>query len=253
MGVLAAAIALGFLGSFHCVGMCGPIALALPVHNKPPLFRNSLILLYNLGRISTYALFGLLAGLVGESFAMAGFQQGLSVAMGLILLATLFLPLKSSLPVHGFFLGIKASLQRVFSKGTRPSLFVVGLLNGFLPCGLVYVGIAGAAATGSLVKGALFMASFGLGTAPLMLALPLLGNKISLSSRNRIRKATPAIVAVMALLLILRGLDLGIPYLSPRISGNTSDVCCHKNSPEKKQIIRCHPPKPAQRQDGLPK
>lgn len=242
MDFLAAAIALGFLGSFHCVGMCGPIALALPVHNKPPLLRNVLILLYNLGRISAYAAFGLLAGSVGQGFAMAGLQQKLSVVIGVLLLAAVFFPFKNKLSGHSFFLWLRTAMGRLFSRGTRPSLFIIGFLNGFLPCGLVYVGIAGAAATGTIAKGVLFMSAFGLGTVPMMFALPLIGNRISLSFRNRIRKATPVLVAGMALLLILRGANLGIPYLSPRVSDNTEAVCCHESEAGKKQVINCCKP-----------
>lgn len=239
MDYLVAAISLGFLGSFHCVGMCGPIALALPVHKKPPLLKNTLIIVYNLGRIITYATFGLLAGVVGESFVMAGFQQGFSIAVGVILLASVFLPFKNSLSGYSFFLWIKTTFNRLFSKGTQSSLFIVGLLNGFLPCGLVYVGIAGAAATGDILKGALFMAAFGLGTAPMMFALPLIGSSISASSRNTIRKATPVFVTVMALLLVLRGLNLGIPYLSPHVNKDLQTVSCHENYPDKSKMTRC--------------
>lgn len=235
MDYLVAAITLGFLGSFHCVGMCGPIALALPVHNNPPMLKNMLIVLYNLGRITTYSLFGLLAGTVGKSFAMAGLQQGLSIAIGVILLASVFLPFKNSLSGYSFFLWIKTSFNKMFSKGTRTSLFIVGMLNGFLPCGLVYMGIAGATATADLLKGTLFMTAFGLGTAPMMFAVPHIGSNISVSFRNKIRKATPVIVAIMAIILIIRGLNLGIPYLSPKIDQVTSIQSCHTV-----QKIRCH-------------
>lgn len=252
MDYLTAAIALGFLGSFHCVGMCGPIALALPVHNKPPLLRNFLIILYNLGRITTYTIFGLLAGIIGESFAMAGLQQGLSIIIGVILLASVFLPFKNSLSGYGFFLRIKSALSRLFTKGTQTSLFIVGLLNGLLPCGLVYVGIAGSIATGDALKGGLFMAAFGLGTVPLMFALPLIGSSISVSSRSTIRKATPVFVTIMALLLIIRGLNLGIPYISPQIEQNQV-TCCQEDAHKKRQIIKCHKPTTSQNENHCSK
>jgi uncharacterized protein len=242
MAFLLAAISLGFLGSFHCVGMCGPIALALPVHNKPPVLKHVLIVLYNLGRITTYSLFGLIAGIMGQSIAMAGFQQALSITIGVILLTSVLFTFKNSLSGSGFFLWIKASLSRLFSKGTRPSLFIVGLLNGFLPCGLVYMGIAGAMATGDVAKGVAFMAAFGLGTAPLMFALPVIGSSLTSSSKNKIRKATPVVVTIMALLLILRGLNLGIPYVSPAISSDKHAVNCHESYPDKTKIIHCQKP-----------
>ncbi len=249
MDYFFAAIALGFLGSFHCVGMCGPIALALPVHNKPPLLKFILIILYNLGRILTYALFGLVAGIVGNSLAMAGFQQALSVTIGLVLLTSVVFSVKNNLSGYGFFIWIKSKLSHLFSKDTKPSLFIIGLLNGFLPCGLVYAGIAAATATADLLKGTLFMTFFGIGTVPLMFAIPLIGGSISLSFRNAIRKTTPIIITVMALVLILRGLNLGIPYLSPQISEEEVN-CCHKNNPQKRQIIKCHKLTPEQNKLG---
>ncbi len=245
MDYLAAAIVLGFLGSFHCIGMCGPIALALPVHNKPFLLKHSLIILYNLGRITTYATFGLLAGIAGESFAVAGLQQGLSITVGVLLLASVFLPFKNSFSGYSFFLWIRTTLGRLFSKGIPSSLFLVGLLNGFLPCGLVYTGIAGATATGDVLKGTLFMAAFGLGTVPMMFALPLIGSGVSVSARSRIRKATPVMIALMGLLLILRGLNLGIPYLSPAIDHSTRSISCHQNSLNKTKMILCRKPAPS--------
>jgi len=242
MSYLAAAITLGFLGSFHCVGMCGPIALALPVHNKPALLKYMLIVLYNAGRATTYATFGLIGGLIGRSFVMAGFQQGLSIGLGLILLISVFLPAKINLPGHGFFLRIKTSLGRLFSKSRSSSLFAIGLLNGLLPCGLVYTGIAGAAATGDVIKGALFMAAFGLGTLPMMFLLPVIGSSISVSSRNKIRQATPVIITVMALLLVVRGLNLGVPYVSPQISSDGTAACCHQDRPDKTKWMTCEKP-----------
>jgi sulfite exporter TauE/SafE len=242
---LLAAIALGFLGSFHCIGMCGPIALALPVHNKPSFLKYTLIVVYNLGRMLSYSFFGLLAGLLGQGFILAGCQQALSIAIGVLLLISVILPFKNDLSGSSVLLKIKNRLTRAFSKGTRPSLFVIGILNGFLPCGLVYAGMAGAAATGNPLEGAIFMAIFGLGTVPMMILLPLIGNSISVSSRNKIRKATPVIVTIMALLLIARGMDLGIPYLSPKTDRSTQTMSCHQSSPDKSKWIKCTKPLPA--------
>lgn len=241
MAFLLAAISLGFLGSFHCVGMCGPIALALPVHNKPPLTKKVLILLYNLGRILTYSVFGLLAGSIGEGFVVAGFQQTLSIVIGIVLLISVFFSFNNWFSGYGFFLRLKNSISRRFLNGRPSSLFTIGMLNGLLPCGLVYLGIAGAAATGDVLRGVLFMAAFGLGTAPMMFILPLIGSSIPMSARNGIRRATPVVVGIVAALLIIRGLDLGIPYLSPKMNQNEV-ACCHKDNSPKKTVIKCCKP-----------
>lgn len=241
MNFLVVAISLGFLGSFHCIGMCGPIAMALPVHNKPPLIKYVLILVYNLGRMLTYSLLGLIAGLIGKSFILAGLQQTLSITIGILLLAYVFLPFKYSSGGYTFFLWIRSAFERVFTKGTQSSLFLIGLLNGLLPCGLVYAGLAGAVATGDILKGSLFMAAFGAGTLPMMLFLPLAGGFVSPSARNKMRKLMPIALSMMALFLILRGLNLGIPYVSPKITADKS-MSCHDLYPDPKKMIHCQKP-----------
>lgn len=242
MDFLIAAISLGFLGSFHCIGMCGPIAMALPVHNKPPLLKYALILSYNSGRILTYSAMGLLAGIIGESFILAGLQQTLSITVGLVLLIYVFVPFKNGFSGSSFFLWIKSGFARAFSIGSGSSLFLVGLLNGLLPCGLVYVGLAGAVATGDLLRGTLFMAIFGAGTLPMMISLPLASGLITASARQKMLKVIPVMITIMALVLIVRGLNLGIPYLSPKINATAETMSCHESGPDPKKVIQCHKP-----------
>ena len=223
--------------------MCGPIAMALPVHNKPPLLKYALILSYNFGRILTYALLGVLAGVIGKSFALAGLQQALSISIGILLLMYVFIPFKNVINAYPFFLWIRTSFARVFSMGSKSSLFFVGILNGLLPCGLVYIGLAGAVATGDLLKGAFFMAAFGTGTLPMMILVPLAGSLITVSTRNKMRKIIPVIVTSMALFFILRGLNLGIPYLSPKINKDSTSVSCHTEATNyPKNTIHCPVP-----------
>jgi sulfite exporter TauE/SafE len=249
MELIIAAITLGFLGSFHCIGMCGPIALALPIHKASGIKKILLVLSYNFGRVATYLVFGAFAGLIGQSFFIAGYQQILSVTIGILILLTLFFSsgkrgahiLRSNL--FSFFNTIKTKLGKLFLKSGLHSLFLIGLLNGLLPCGLVYIGIAGAIATGDIFRGALFMAVFGTGTIPVMLSLPLVGGIISVDARNKIRKTVPVIVGFMAILLILRGLNLGIPYVSPKVNTNIQGNSCHKIQANlyPKGIIKCQP------------
>ncbi len=251
MSFLLAAITLGFLGSFHCVGMCGPIALALPVHSAPPFKKTMLVLSYNIGRMLTYSIFGLLAGLIGQTVVLAGYQQALSIVLGLLLLLMVFLPSNYKnnsvgSGIFGFFADIKNEFGKLFLKNGHGPLFLIGLLNGLLPCGLVYMGLAGAMSTGNALEGALFMAVFGFGTVPVMLALPLAGGFISVDARNRIRKTVPVIVTLTAVMLILRGLSLGIPYISPSIE-NPDAIACHTSvgSVGPKTIIKCIGPSSA--------
>ena len=236
MNIFWTAITLGFLGSFHCVGMCGPIALALPLNQNSVLSKITGVLLYNFGRMFTYALFGGLFGLVGQSFVIAGYQQALSITLGIAILVMVLLPsqlvsrFRITTSIFSFIGKIKQQLGLLFKKKSYSSLFFIGTLNGLLPCGLVYLGIAGAIATGNSLQGSIFMATFGFGTFPAMIILSLLGNSISINFRSKIRKVMPLFVISMALLLILRGMNLGIPYVSPEMSAKKVEChkCCHK-------------------------
>ncbi|MDX2174144.1 MAG: sulfite exporter TauE/SafE family protein [Bacteroidota bacterium] len=235
MELLIAAISLGLLGSFHCIGMCGPIALALPVHQYSPFKKYLGILLYNLGRVSTYTFLGVIFGLLGQSFFIGGFQQIVSISIGVLLLLSVILTKTKwfNTPSFGFLYAfinkVKLQLGNLFSKKGLHFLFFIGLLNGLLPCGLVYLGIAGAMATGNYFKGAEFMFYFGIGTVPIMFAVAFLGQFITVKFRNNIRHAMPYVVSFMAVLLIVRGLNLGIPYVSPEFEKNSNTVsCCEK-------------------------
>lgn len=233
---LPVALSLGFLGSFHCVGMCGPIALAIPVQRTSRFSMIYGTLVYNSGRLAAYSLMGLVFGLLGKGFALAGWQNSLSIALGTLLLLALILPASIKKPFRISFLlrlleRLKSKVRKLFGTRNLRSLFLIGLLNGFLPCGLVYLGIAGSVATGDALKGALFMAAFGLGTFPAMMTVTLIRERIGLRFRETIRKTVPVFVGIMAVLLILRGMNLGIPYISPSLetsSGSCHHSCCSK-------------------------
>ncbi len=233
--LIFAAFTMGLLGSFHCVGMCGPLALSLPINNDRPSARFSGVLLYNTGRILTYSIFGLIFGLIGKSAAFFGFQQWLSIILGLLIIYFVVLPKRFSIFnnksfVLPFFEKIRSSLGELFFRKNYSSLFFIGILNGLLPCGLVYMAAAGAVATGEVPGSILFMAFFGLGTLPMMWSIAFFGNYVSISIRQKIRRAYPYLVTFMACLLILRGLGLGIPYLSPEMKKEKANMieCCAK-------------------------
>lgn len=234
--MLWSAFLIGLFGSFHCIGMCGPIALALPVQKNNRL--NLIVgrILYNIGRAITYAAIGLLFGLVGQSLSLAGLQQSVSIIAGVLILLMVLLPSKVSQKLYllksayGFTNFLKRKFGTLLKKKSVTSTFLIGLLNGFLPCGLVYIAVAGAIASGSYFDGAVYMFVFGIGTLPIMLAVSLAGNFISLNVRKRINKLIPTFMIVLAFLFILRGMNLGIPYVSPKINQSeiTDDsVICH--------------------------
>lgn len=212
----------GLFGSVHCVGMCGPIVLALPVVGENQFKIIIGRVLYNLGRVVTYSIMGAVIGLFGNRLMLFGIQQNLSIILGVAILLYVLTPrkLKTKISNLRFYISIvtfiKSKFVRLTSKRNNSSLFTIGLLNGLLPCGFVYVGIAGALSTGTVLNGALYMALFGLGTFPIMFTASVLGKSINLNLRKRINKLIPALTVILAVLFILRGLNLGIPYLSPK-------------------------------------
>ena len=221
MSILISALVLGFMGSFHCAGMCGPIAIALPLHGNSLPGKIFGATLYNLGRTLTYGIMGVLFGLLGQGVALLGFQQKISVIMGaLMILSALFPALfrnqySMEKSWFSFVARLKSSIGKMFSVRTFSSLFFIGMLNGLLPCGLVYMAIAGAIGTGDVFIGTLYMILFGLGTIPMLLGISLAGNMLSLTIRKRINKLIPILVVLVGIFFVLRGLNLGIPYLSP--------------------------------------
>ncbi|MBS1741933.1 MAG: sulfite exporter TauE/SafE family protein [Bacteroidetes bacterium] len=233
ISLFVTALVMGAVGALHCVGMCGPIAMSLPVVSNNNFSRFISTLLYNAGRVTTYATLGFIVGLAGSGIGLMGYQQALSIGIGIIILLFIFFPSKTfsmNNPVAVFFKQCREWLGALFIKKNYRSVFFIGLLNGLLPCGLVYLAMAGAISTASAFKSSLFMAAFGLGTLPLMWSVTFFGGFVSISIRQKIRKLYPYMMAVMAVLLIVRGLGLNIPYLSPGIHNNHDGM----------QAISCH-------------
>ena len=205
----------------------------LPVNQFTSSGKYAGILLYNLGRAVTYAALGLIIGFLGNQFRLWGLQQVVSISAGILLL--LFILSNFSLTSKIKWLGdlnraVQKGLSKLLSTISRPaSLFSVGLLNGLLPCGLVYVAMAAALATTDTLQGVLLMFAFGMGTGPVMAGLMYFGQKISFPVRKKINRAVPYLVGVMAILLILRGMNMGIPYISPKMSQEANHIeSCHQ-------------------------
>jgi len=220
--MLLSAVILGLLSSFHCVGMCGPIAFVLPVDRTNKFKQGYQTILYHLGRLLAYSSIGLLFGLLGKGLYLAGFQQRLSILLGILMIALVLIPLRIlnkynfSKPVYRGIGIIKSKLGLYLKKKSSKAIFTIGFFNGFLPCGMVYMALVGAVATSEFYLGALYMFLFGLGTIPMMTIAVYSKNIFSLNIRNKIQKAIPVFVVLIGLLFILRGMGLGIPYVSPK-------------------------------------
>lgn len=233
--MLVSAFVLGLLGSFHCVGMCGPIAFMLPVDRTNAYKKGFQITLYHVGRLLAYSVIGLVFGLVGKSLFIFGFQQQLSIFIGVLMILVVIIPQKTfnkynfSKPVYKAISKVKSALGSALKKKTPDTFLTIGFLNGFLPCGLVYMALFAAIASGNALNGSLYMAVFGLGTVPLMTTAIYFTHLLKGSIRQKIQKAIPVFVVIIGCLFIIRGLGLGIPYLSPALVSDvvSNAIDCH--------------------------
>ncbi|AZI67141.1 sulfite exporter TauE/SafE family protein [Kaistella daneshvariae] len=235
IALILSALGLGFASGFHCIGMCGPIALSMGLTKKQSTNFYLQNLTYQFGRITTYSILGGILGIIGEGFEMVGFQQYLTIAVGilLILMAVFSVGGKdfaSKLPfLSSFLFKVKMKLSKLLQKADYRSRYATGLLNGLLPCGMVYMALTASLAAGGIVQSAGFMALFGLGTLPFMFLVVLVGNLMTSALRLKILKIVPVMMIILGGLFILRGMELGIPYVSPQ---KASMQVIHNNSLE---------------------
>ncbi|QLG45962.1 sulfite exporter TauE/SafE family protein [Costertonia aggregata] len=233
--MVLSAIILGLLGSLHCVGMCGPIAFMLPVDRTNHIKKISQIFIYHFGRLMAYGFIGLVFGLLGKGLYVFGIQQKLSIFIGFVMIALVLIPYKTfnkynlSKPVYKMISKVKNKLGKELRKKTPDTFLTIGFLNGFLPCGLVYMALFGAIAMGDALQGGLYMVLFGLGTVPLMTTAIYFSSILKGTRKKSIQRLIPAFVILVGFLFIVRGMGLGIPYLSPKpvIEIVSTNVECH--------------------------
>lgn len=219
--MLYSALIFGLISSLHCIGMCGPIAMMLPVDRSNPAKKVVQIMLYHIGRLSAYATLGLVFGILGKGFYMAGIQQSISIMVGIFMITIavvperIFMKYNFSKPVYKVISNVKSSLGNQFKRKSPDALFTIGLLNGFLPCGLVYAALFGAIAMQNVTLSVTYMLLYGLGTIPMMSAVVYISNILSTPIRSKMQKMIPIVTVIIGTLFILRGLGLDIAYISP--------------------------------------
>lgn len=223
----------GLLGSVHCIGMCGPLVMALPISQKTNLHKTIALVLYHLGKISSYTILGVLFGLLGSQFPVFGLQQNLSIVIGIIiLLYVLYVYVLKSKHIqigllHRLYNVIVKILSKLFKQESWSTFLWIGMLNGLLPCGMIYLALTSAMATQNILEGGLLMAFFGLGTAPALIMVAIVGQFMGIVFRRNVQKLLPVFLFSMGLLLILRGLGLGIPFISPHVGIGAEVISCH--------------------------
>jgi hypothetical protein len=215
--------------------MCGPLSLALPVNHLSKPQKVFYLFLYQLGRIITYAIIGLVFGLAGRRIYFSGYQQWFSIGMGIIILLLTILYFARHYTVHlnffsGFYTAVQRLISRILKNANSPlSFLAMGLANGLLPCGLVYFALAATLSFSNVADSVLFMAMFGAGTLPAMMLVAFAGQLIKLETRQLLKKVVPYFMVAMGVLLIMRGLNLGIPFISPELPQSPG------------QALNCHP------------
>lgn len=225
---------LGLAGSLHCAGMCGPIAIALPGGRVDRVARGRTAqkLLYQLGRVTTYSILGLLVGIGGSAIRLSGYSRTLSIVSGVLMILAALIQFAfrrdwSILsPFRGSVSWLQKRLQLLLSNRGALAHYGIGLANGLLPCGLVTTALFGALASGSIVSGAAYMAAFGFGTVPLMSAIALGFAALPCNWRKRLPLIAPIAGLALGALVLVRGMGLGIPYVSPAAPTALHHDCC---------------------------
>ena len=212
--MLSGALVLSLLGSVHCMGMCGGFALIA----KGPVkgFFSIPLVSYFAGKTASYSALGFLFGVFGQSLHSSPLgSKLLAMVVGLVMIwiGLEMAGVRRVRPREG---GSKSSnrfspswliakLQQMAAGRGMWSRAALGVLNGLLPCGLLYAAFAGAAQTGSGVDGALFMMVFGLGTLPSLFFMANVSELLSIKSRSILSQASGWLIVIFGILTMLRG------------------------------------------------
>lgn len=225
---------MGLLGSVHCIGMCGPLVMALPILHLNTVQKLTATFLYHIGKITMYGILGIFIGIFGKQIPFYNVQQHLSMVIGILMLTyvlwVFYVHPKRKLgllKIDWIQKPIYAALSKLLKQNRVGAFLFIGFLNGLLPCGMIYLALGSAWANQSVLQSGFFMVLFGIGTLPALLLVAFGGQLMSIAFRKRLQKALPYMLFSMGVLLILRGMNLGIPFISPIMDNGASTVVCH--------------------------
>ncbi len=223
------ALIMGLTGSLHCVGMCSPLAMAVGNMNTRA-FLNRVI--YNAGRIVTYGLLGLAIAGVGLAFPISKFQNLVSVLLGVTLLLAGIGLLKVNIPILSSAVGkltftLKKLFTRFLSRKHFGSVFLLGTLNGILPCGLVWIALTYSFTLQSAMEAFSFMILFGIGTLPVMLGFTSVITQLLQRFNFNFQRITSAMLILSGILLIVRVFIIHLPHQHSLQQGVVDIVLCN--------------------------
>jgi sulfite exporter TauE/SafE len=208
--------------------------MALPYSHLMPIQKLIATVLYHLGKMITYGILGILVGVFGKQIPFYNVQQHFSILIGILMLVyvvwVFYLHPKRKLGflrIDWIQKPILSALGKLLNQKKTGSFFLIGLLNGLLPCGMIYLALSSAWANQSIVQSGLFMVFFGMGTVPALILVAFGSQLLGIRFRQKIQKALPIMLFGMGVLLILRGMNLGIPFISPMIENGISVAACH--------------------------
>ncbi|MEZ5307087.1 MAG: sulfite exporter TauE/SafE family protein [Pyrinomonadaceae bacterium] len=227
--------ALGLVSSLHCISMCGPIVVSysIPLGGETYKKQTAAHLAYNAGRIITYAFLGAVTGLIGNTVgfigSLAGYENVAAIFAG-VLMVVAGIVMLDLIPSKGLqkFNPLKYTARFLKPLGSRISSktiggkFTLGLMLGFLPCGLIYAVLLKAMSTGSAVSGALTMISFGLGTVASLLAIGLFSSAFGVKLSRWGTKVAAVNVLLLGLFLVSRGV---MPMMAANDPATGAPMC----------------------------
>ncbi|GLR17188.1 sulfite exporter TauE/SafE family protein [Portibacter lacus] len=227
------AFTLGLFGSLHCLGMCGPLAFALLPGIEERSARNyTRIIGYNSGRVASYVVLGLFMGVLSGVINISGIQKPLTLIMGVGLILLFFLSLdiekvlfKSS-KFRSIFTSYRTFITKVVQKISSQNSFLMGMLNGFVPCGLVYLALAGAMTSDGFLKSGQFMLFFGLGTFPAMFLLLASISVLDLRKRINLKSIFAVLQLLVGCFLIYRAYGINVPE-NLELLWSMGKIMCH--------------------------
>lgn len=220
------AIIMGLAGSLHCAGMCSPLAVA--VTSKKPFLLSGII--YNSGRVLVYALLGALAATFGSALHLAPYQQTISIALGIAFLIIGMGLFSAQVPYLGVWVvKFTSYLKKLFGKALQHkssfTTFLLGMINGLLPCGLTYLALSACLILPSASEGFLFMIFFGFGTWPVMVGFTRLLNFAFLKNPLSLGKFSKLAMVAIGCLLLFRVWFVHPHHSNEMVNSNASVIC----------------------------